>query len=383
MTIRVLHFASGDGWGGAERVIETLMRTTHPLLEVEALLLNEGRLADVLRSMGIRVQVVPEVGRSFWGLMRDVRTPLLRSGFDVVHCHRYKELMLTVLSMGFRSRPIVVTVHGLEPRDQLTLRQFVRIWGSVVLARLRGVSFAAVSRELTSRLSQWPLSVQAAHIPNPMPNVGSGDGLPDLRKQFGWDRDRPLVGFIGRLEHVKGPDLFLDIARLGPDQLGYVIVGTGSMEKELRERCEAEGLSERLRFLGMVPDAAPFLRQLDVLAMTSRHEGTPMALLEAAACEVPVVAFGVGGIPPLLEQAPTSWSVASGDVEAFAGVLRALIQDLEGARRAAKVWAASIRPRYDQSAVIHAYLELYARCISGRTGEVPREDSVASRAPSA
>ena len=155
------------------------------------------------------------------------------------------------------------------------------------------------------------------------------------------------------------------------------------MEKELRERCEAEGLSERLRFLGMVPDAAPLLRQLDVLAMTSRHEGTPMALLEAAACDVPVVAFGVGGIPPLLEQAPKAWSVAPGDVDAFAGVLRALIQDLEGARRDARSWAAAIRPRYDQSAVLDAYLELYARRGSGLSGEASRGDSVGSRARSA
>ncbi|MBK7947574.1 MAG: glycosyltransferase family 4 protein [Deltaproteobacteria bacterium] len=371
MSIRVLHFASGDAWGGAERVIETLVRSMQSNAEVACLLLNEGRLADVIRDMGIAVVVIPERGMSLRNLAREVRTALRRLRFDVIHCHRDKELLLALIARRGSTTPVVITVHGLAPSAQLSLLQVVRTWGILLLARCFGVGFAAVSRELADRLGRWPLAVRAVEIPNPMPSVGSGEGMPDLRMRFGWDPGRPLVGFIGRLETVKGPDLFLEIARRGSARFGWVVVGSGSMEKTLADRCQAEGLGDRVRFLGSVPEAAPLLRQLDALAMTSRHEGTPMALLEAAVCEVPVVAFGVGGIPALLEHAPSSWCVPPGDLDAFARALDGLLESPESARRAAAAWAASIRPRYAQGAVRDAYLALYARCAGSRS--VPAE----------
>lgn len=379
MTVRVLHFASGDGWGGAERVIETLVSATREACAVRAVLLNEGRLAEVLRAQGVPVTVIRESGRSFGALLREVRAELGREPCDVIHCHRYKELLLAVVTAPHHRLPIVVTIHGLEPSRQLTLRQIAQIWGSLLLARCFGVGFAAVSRELADRLARWPLAVRAVEIPNPMPSVGSGEGMPDLRMRFGWDAGRPLIGFIGRLETVKGPDLFLEIARRGSARFGWVVVGSGSMEKTLADRCRAEGLGDRVRFLGSVPEAAPLLRQLEALAMTSRHEGTPMALLEAAVCEVPVVAFGVGGIPALLEHAPSAWCVPPGDVDAFARALDGLLDAPESARRAAAAWAASIRPRYAQEAVRDAYLALYA-C---GAGSVPADRNATRDQPGA
>lgn len=375
--IRILHFASGDAWGGAERVIETLVSATLEACEIRAVLLNDGRLAEVLRGQGVPVTVILESGRSFGALCREVRKAVARSSCDVIHCHRYKELLLAVVTAPFHRLPIVVTIHGLEPRNQLRLRQFFQIWGTLLLARWLGVGFAAVSRELADRLARWPLAVRAVEIPNPMPLVGTGEGMPDLRTRFGWDSGRPLVGFIGRLETVKGPDLFLEIAQRGSARFGWVVVGSGSMEKELAARCQAEGLGERVRFLGSVPEAAPLLRQLDALAMTSRHEGTPMALLEAAACEVPVIAFGVGGIPALLEYAPRTWCVPPGDVDAFARALDGLLESPESSRRAAQEWAASIRPRYAQDAVRDAYLALYARGLGAKG--TPVGDPASSR----
>ena len=149
------------------------------------------------------------------------------------------------------------------------------------------------------------------------------------------------------------------------------------MAPDLESRCRAAGLDDRVGFLGAVPEAAPLLRQLDALAMTSRHEGTPMALLEAADCEVPVVAFGVGGIPALLERAPSAWCVAAGDVDAFARALDGLLDAPDAARRAAAEAAASIRPRYAQSAVRDAYLALYEASLgdgrdAGATGIAAR-----------
>lgn len=84
-----------------------------------------------------------------------------------------------------------------------------------------------------------------------------------------------------------------------------------------------------------------------------------MVLLEAAECGVPVVAFEVGGIPSLLEHAPREWRVAAGDVQAFSKALRTILEDLPGARAAARIWSESIRSSYAREAVRDRYLQLY------------------------
>ena len=96
---RVLHMASGDGWGGAERVLQVLVKSSleSGAAAIDCLLLNEGTLADVLRRMGARVYVIEESTRSFPALARDVRTWVRAREFDVVHCHPGDEPGVVVL----------------------------------------------------------------------------------------------------------------------------------------------------------------------------------------------------------------------------------------------------------------------------------------------
>jgi glycosyltransferase involved in cell wall biosynthesis len=140
-----------------------------------------------------------------------------------------------------------------------------------------------------------------ANTPNPIPVVRSGIETADLRQRFGWKPSRAVVGFIGRLEQVKGPNRFLDLAARYPGDAGFVLIGPGSLERALRKRVMTEGLAERVAFMGEVPETTGYLSQFDVLALPSRHEGFPMVLLEAAACGVPLVAFDVGGVAEVLD----------------------------------------------------------------------------------
>ena len=134
------------------------------------------------------------------------------------------------------------------------------------------------------------------------------------------------------------------------------------MESELLARVRLEGVGHRVGFLGEVPDATGYLRQLDVLAITSRHEGLPMVLLEAAACEVPVVAFEVGGVRDVLNGSPAARLVRPGDVSEFCAAIEEVLSDRERARTAATLWADSVRARFSVSQAVSSHLELYHRC---------------------
>jgi len=364
--VRVVHVASGDGWGGAEKVVALLAEAVavQPGCTVEALLFNEGRLAETLRGCGVPVHVIPESSHSFPGLVVATRRWLKGRNPEVVHAHRYKEILATVLAVAPRRYGFVSTVHGLEPSSQLKRSRVLLIWATLIAARLVGARFVTVSDELTRRLTRILGRRSVTRIPNPMPMIGS-DEPQDLRDRFGWDSSRPIVGFIGRLEFVKGPDIFTELAARTLTDAGFVLIGAGSLERELSARVTAAGLTDRVVFLGQVPDATGYLRQFDVLALTSRHEGLPLVLLEAAASDVPVVAFDVGGVREVLGRGrPGARLVPPADQDAFRRAIEESLEHREQSRAGAARWAESVRTEFSLTAVSSAYCRLYRAAAS-------------------
>src|SRR4029453_12070520 len=162
------------------------------------------------------------------------------------------------------------------PSQQLARHRAALIWGTLIAGRLAGAELVTVSGELMRRLRRLLGSRRVVHIPNPMPPPRPDGQAPDLRRRFGWDAAQSLVGFVGRLEHVKGPDIFVQIAAGCQTDAAFVFAGDGSLAGEVAKRVTAAGLAKRVVFLGEVPDATPYIRQFDVLAIPSRHEGLPL-----------------------------------------------------------------------------------------------------------
>jgi glycosyltransferase involved in cell wall biosynthesis len=362
--LRVLHIASGDAWGGVERMIALLVEgaSGHAELEVRVLLLNNGELATRIRAVGASVHVIEEQGRSFMALCRDVRAFLKESAVDLIHTHRHKEVALALCATLPRIRPVVLTVHGLEPWWQMKAGQGLRVWMVLAFARMCGAWFVAVSAEIERRLRRRLGRWRIRQIGNALPRVGRACDEVNLRAKAGWRRSRPVVGFVGRLEEVKGPDLFLDLVPLCDDDVGFAVIGSGSMEADLRARVTLKSLGDRVVFLGQLPDVTPCLPQLDLLALTSRHEGLPLVLLEAAACEVPVVAFDVGGVREVLDGSRAARYVAFGDLAEFAREIKGLLQNRSASVEVAR-WANSVRSRFGLAQAIAAYLDVYRRAM--------------------
>jgi glycosyltransferase involved in cell wall biosynthesis len=129
-----------------------------------------------------------------------------------------------------------------------------------------------------------------------------------------------LLGIAARLEHVKGVDVALDALRHLPEHVHLAIAGAGGQATSLRKQAMALGIEDRVHWLGVMDDMARFYPALDLLVVPSRHEGLPLAPLEAQACGVRVVATRVGGtaagICPL-----TGYLVPAEDPEALAGAI--------------------------------------------------------------
>ncbi|HEV2905069.1 MAG TPA: glycosyltransferase family 4 protein [Pyrinomonadaceae bacterium] len=169
-----------------------------------------------------------------------------------------------------------------------------------------------------------------------------------LRTELSIDDNALLIGIVGRLTEIKNHDFFLRVAKklkesdLSRHSLRFLIIGDGKMRPQLEAAAEKFEISDDVIFLGTRNDPENFYPALDVVALTSHNEGTPLTLIEAMACARPVIATAVGGVVDLLGARLTDGdgytlcerglSVESGDVEGFAEGLNRLVRD-DGLRK--------------------------------------------------
>ena len=173
-----------------------------------------------------------------------------------------------------------------------------------------------------------------------------------LRAELNANDDQVLVGIVGRLTEIKNHQLFLQAAALlkknTAAKVRFVIIGDGNLRDDLEAQSKSLGLTGDLLFLGARNDPEDFYPGLDIVALTSLNEGTPLTLIEGMANARPVIATSVGGVIDLLGAAirqdtrqdvrkdePAAGyqlcergiSVASGNAEGFAHGLTRLIED--------------------------------------------------------
>ena len=127
-----------------------------------------------------------------------------------------------------------------------------------------------------------------------------------VRREISVDETTILVGIVGRLAEIKNHDMFLRAAALFQEKYGtmadvrFVVIGDGHLRGTLEQQARALGLEERVIWLGSRQDAENFYPALDIVALTSHNEGTPLTLIEAMANGLPVISAKVGGVVDLL-----------------------------------------------------------------------------------
>ncbi len=148
------------------------------------------------------------------------------------------------------------------------------------------------------------------------------------RADYGLADDRVLLVTIGRLVPRKSVDQLIALMVDLPPAAHLLIVGDGPKMPQLRSQAAEAGLSDRVSFLGMVPEADKFhlLRMADLFVSTSQHEGFGLVFLEAMACGLPVVCYDRGGQTDFLEDGTTGRLAPADDRAALTRCLRALIE---------------------------------------------------------
>jgi glycosyltransferase involved in cell wall biosynthesis len=287
----------------------------------------------------------------------------------ILHTHMAKAGTVgrvAALRGGFRPRT-VHTYHG-HVLDGYFGERVARVFTETErsLARHTDV-LIAVSNEIRDQLLELRIGKpsQFRVIPlglelDPFLQVNQPSGL--LRRRLGLRIEAPLVGVVGRLVPIKDHVTLLAAIRRLPG-VHLAVIGDGELRPVLEAAVREMGIGDRVHFTGWWTDMAAAVSDLDVVALTSRNEGTPVALIEAAAAGIPVVATDVGGVRTVVEHGVTGLLAASGDTETVSDHLERLLAD-PGSRTGMGASARErVRHRFGESRLVNDVRELYGEVL--------------------
>lgn len=189
-----------------------------------------------------------------------------------------------------------------------------------------------------------------------------------FRRELGIDDETVLVGIVGRLTEIKNHQMFLNSAARvkGQHHMRFVIIGDGSLRQPLEQHARSLGLEADVIFAGGRKDPEYFYPALDIVALTSLNEGTPLTLIEAMANARPVVATAVGGVVDLLAD-DRGICVPRGDEEAFAAALSRLAADRQLQKELGARGLEFVERVYPKERLVEDIKRLYGELMNVRT----------------
>lgn len=286
---------------------------------------------------------------------------------DIVHTHTTTAGGLGRIAARRAKVPVVVhTFHGHVLSGYLSGPQTRALTAAERFLARRTDALISVSTRVRDELlalgigrpEQWrvvPLGLELGELLNGPQETAAA------RAALGLPVEGPLVGIVGRLAAIKDHETFLAMAsRLAasrPD-VSFVVAGDGALRESLETKAR-QLVGDRVRFLGWVTDLPTLYGALDVVALTSRNEGTPVALIEAGAAAKPVVATDVGGVAEVVRDGETGFVVPPGDVEALADRVGKVLDEPETARTLGLAGRAWVRERFSAERLVEDLAFLY------------------------
>lgn len=337
---------------------------------------GRGALGDSLAADGIPVDCagLRQDGADYMALRR-LAAHIRAFRPQVVHTHAAHALLYGGAAAHLCRVPRKVhTEHGRVFPDRSHVMVAER-WLSRGL-----VKYVTVSQALADAVHQHehiPLR-KIEVIPNGVADLPQQDdeAVAALRKRLVGERSGPVVGVAARLVWEKGLDVLLRAwaqQQLSSNWAGtLVIAGEGPERAKLESLIAELGLHDTVRLPGTLLNVAPFYRMLDAFVLSSVSEGLPMALLEAMAAGLPIIATRVGAMPEALANGLAGELVHPSDVDALAMQLRSVLAALSGERgdgersaesRRWQAFGRAARMRFEAAytakAMVSSYMALY------------------------
>lgn len=365
-SMNITHVVENLNRGGLERVVLDLVklqqRQGHRCQVI--CLFERGALAGELDDAGIPVHACGKRKGFDLAALSRLRRLVRAHRTEVLHTHNATAHYLGVLaSLGLGVRRIVNTRHGMGGMRRWT-RSELLYRGSlactdVVATVCEASGHGAVERGL---LPHRKLRVVRNGLPMQAFALASPDARAHLHALLALAPQTRLIGTVGRLNWAKDQASLIRAFRRVREQLpdsALVLIGDGALRGELQACAQREGVAEAVHFLGDRSDVRQLLQGMDVFALSSLSEGYSMALLEASATALPIVATDVGGNREIVQHGVTGAIVPASDADALAQAILGLLRDPAHAARLGAAARAMMESRGSIEAMAARYAAIY------------------------
>jgi len=331
MPMKILHITGNMRLGGAQMVVKYLVEHADPD-QVETFIYP-------LRPRPVDITIDGEVidipyrnydPRKFWAILRLCRDFQI----DIIHAHLHKPIIAALLAGFFRDVRVVVHEHG--PIFRRGVQYGLYRW---LLRLLRGRADAviAVSAATADQLAQKAkidrdritVIYNAVDIDAFAPTRAARD---QVRRQWGVSDDDIVLGFVGRLDYVKGTDLLIEALELllqRSQRYFLVMVGEGPQRGALEDLAGRLGVAERVRFAGFCDNVPEIMQGFDIGVMPSRQEPFGMVALEFMSMKIPLVCSAVDGLAEFVTDEQTALAPPDNTPAEIARSVQRLVDDAE------------------------------------------------------
>jgi glycosyltransferase involved in cell wall biosynthesis len=285
-----------------------------------------GTIKEMFRDVGIQTEVIDASGRGSWPFVVGGLTALFRRWHpEAIVVFLYEAIVPTLVAARLAGVPAVISSLRNEyfgPRyRELVIRATEKLSVATVV-NSRTVANSLVHRGIAHRSH-----VLVIHNGIDISRFPSSDARDDVRTSLGLVDDDFVWLTIGRLAEQKDyPNLlraFATLVETAP-RSRLIVVGRGPLRAELESHVRAAGLQGSVSFLGFRNDVPLLLAAADAVVIGSRYEGMPNVVMEALACELPIVGTDVGAMPELIKEGVNGYLVPPSDPKALASAMTKL-----------------------------------------------------------
>lgn len=381
--IKIAQVITRLDWGGSPDIFRILCSRLDPNIYDITLIIGETKhptlkTDEFLKQFRGRTVIIPQLKRDI-GPVFDIAAlwslySIFRKGhFDITHTHTAKAGALGRIAAALARVPVIIhTPHGHNLYGYFNrhlsaaiarIEKFLTQHTDEIIA-LTELEKSDYIRSGIAGYDKVSVIYQGLELDKLTRDWKSACSLKNIFKIRPEER---VVGMVGRLEPVKGSDIFIEaaaeIAKRVPEAR-FIIAGEGSLQAAMKKRAGELGISAKVIFAGWREDIPEMISLMDVMVLPSLNEAVGIALIEAQAEGVPVVASRVGGIPEVVKDQKTGILVPPSDAAAIAEAVISLLNDKPKSAamgEAGKVW---VRDRFRAEDMTEKTSALYMRLLN-------------------
>ena len=375
--IKILHLLSSRGLYGAERVLVNLIEhyNTQIITPYMALLQDSKAPADDLIEAADRrgaQNIIIKCGK--WvdiKALKQVNEIIKNEGIHIIHCNEMKSRLYGLIVSKMLHIPVITTHHNwIRNKLSTTIFEYLDAVYIRFIDRVIPVSVGVKKalREIAVPKRRMSVILNGINVREFVKDKRRADSL---REELNIGNSEYVVGSVGRLSVEKGHRYFLEAAHkvlTKMQNIRFVIVGDGELTDELRELVQKLEIEQNIIFAGYQTDVTQFYSLMDICVMPSLIEGTPMALMEAMATGVPVIASAVGGIPTIIDNRENGVLVEPQNPDAITNAILALLQNRTACDKISKNARKTILKRYSADRMARQYENEYRRLLIRKNG---------------